>query len=80
MAEKSSFERTQDWKEHTHPIIIRQSAIKAAQEFASMSDIKLSLKELVALAAKFETYFETGDTSWIATTENYFKTKTTIAI
>lgn len=74
----SSFERQQLWKEHSHPIILRQSALKAAQEFGSMNDIKLSLKELMALTAKFEMYFETGDISWIKETEKYLQQKTNV--
>jgi hypothetical protein len=70
-----NYERTQLWKEYTHPIIIRQSAVKAAQEFASMNELQLSLKELLALSKKFEEYFNTGDTTWVAAVEKYFKTK-----
>ena len=70
-----NFERTQLWKEYTHSIIIRQSAVKAAQEFASMNELQLSLKELLALSKKFEEYFNTGDTNWVAAVEKYFKTK-----
>lgn len=68
-----NYERTQLWKEYTHPIIIRQSALKAAQEYAAMNDLKLSLKEVMALTAKFEHYFNTGDTSWMAAVEKYFQ-------
>lgn len=74
----SSFERQQLWKEHSHPIILRQSALKAAQEFAAMQNLQLSLKELMALTAKFEAYYETGDTSWMAATEKYLEKKTII--
>lgn len=73
-----NYERTQLWKEYTHPIIIRQSALKAAQEFASMNQLKLSLKELTALSNKFELYFNTGDITWVGAVEKYFKTKLTI--
>lgn len=76
MAEITSFERTQLWKEHTHPIIIRQSALKAAQEFATMNNLQLSLKELIALTNKFQTYFETGDIEWLAATQKYLNNKT----
>ena len=74
----TSFERQQLWKEHSHPIILRQSALKAAQEFTSMHSMKLSLKELMALTTKFEKYFETGDMSWIKETEKYLQQKTII--
>ena len=73
-----NFERTQLWKEYTHPVIIRQSAVKAAQEFASMNELKLSLKELMALSKRFEEYFNTGNTEWVAAVEKHFKTKISI--
>lgn len=73
-----NFERTQLWKEYTHPIIIRQSAVKAAQEFASMNELQLSLKELVALSKRFEEYFNTGNTDWVAAVEKHFNKKLTI--
>lgn len=71
-----TFERTQLWKEYSHPIILRQSAVKAATEFCSMNNMQPSIKELLALTKHFLNYFETGDESWISKTDAYLSAKT----
>jgi len=69
MAELTSFERTQLWKEHTHPQIIRQSALKAALEIANINNLQLNVSEIIALTQHFIEYLETGDRSWIKKTD-----------
>lgn len=75
MAELNSFERTQLWKEHTHLPIMRQSAVKAALELASINNLQLTSSELMALTKHFLNYFETGDTSWVEKTDAYLFSK-----
>lgn len=70
-----NFTRTQDWKEITHPQILRQSALKAANEYAQMHGLRLQLADLMLLTNRFYEYFETGNTSWMKKAEAYLETK-----
>jgi hypothetical protein len=58
------FDRTQMFKEWTHPQIVRQSALSFTTEFCQVHGLKLSTGELLALNRRIVQYIETGDESW----------------
>ena len=69
------FDRTQVYKEYTHPQHIRQSAVIAVMQFCQMNGLKLSTKETLALVNKYILFVETGDTSWAEKVDTYMKDK-----
>ena len=58
------FDRTQMFKEHTHPQIVRQSALSFTMEFCKLNEIKLTTGEILAMNRRMVQYIETGDESW----------------
>jgi hypothetical protein len=69
------FDRTQLFKEYTQPQINRSSALQATLNWCKINQYKMELPEIVALTERFVQYIETGDRSWIKTTEAYLKDK-----
>jgi hypothetical protein len=69
------FDRTQVYKEYTHPQHIRQSAMIAVMEFCKMNGLKLSTKETLTLVNKYVLFVETGDSSWASKVDEYIKNK-----
>lgn len=70
-----TFERQQLWKEHTHPVILRQSALKSAFEYCTMHGLQLKLEDLMLLTERFFTFYETGNEDWILKAQTYLDTK-----
>ena len=69
------FDRTQLYKEFTHPQHIRQSALMSVMDFCKMNQLKLSTKETLALTNKYILFVETGDASWADVVDTYIKKK-----
>ena len=65
------FNRTQLYKEHTHPHHIRQSAVIAVMEFCKLNQLRLNTKETFALVNKYVLFIETGDTKWAEKVDEY---------
>jgi hypothetical protein len=65
------FDRTQLYKEYTHPQIVRSTALNAVMDFCKMNGIKLNTKEMIAMVNKYVMFIETGDTSWVKTVDEY---------
>jgi hypothetical protein len=66
-----SYERSQLWKEHTHPIILRQSALKAVLDICKMQNVELDLQHVMLLTERFYTYFETGNNDFIPAAQKF---------
>jgi hypothetical protein len=75
MAEVTTYERTQLWKEHTHMSFLRQSALKAATEYASLNKLELSLDDLMLLTKRFIEFLNDGSDDWVKGADKYFSTK-----
>ena len=69
------FDRTQLYKEYTHPQIIRSTALNTVMDFCKMNGIKLNTKETIAMVNKYVNFIETGDTSWVKTVDEYIVKK-----
>lgn len=69
------FDRTQLYKEFTHPQIVRSTALNAVMDFCKMNGLKLDVKETLALVNKYVKFIETGDTAWASTVDTYMKEK-----
>jgi hypothetical protein len=65
------FDRTQLFKEYTHPQIIRSTALTTVMDFCKMNGIKLNTKETIAMVNKYVKFIETGDTAWVKTVDEY---------
>lgn len=69
------FDRTQLFKEHTQPIIDRQSALKSAMNLMTAHNLKWSMSDLMLVTKRILHWMETGDDSWVKKMDQYFKLK-----
>jgi hypothetical protein len=69
------FDRTQLFKEETHPQIIRMSALTQATAWVTTNKMQITQTELFALVGKYQKFIETGDISWIVKVDLYFEKK-----
>lgn len=69
------FDRTQLFKEHTQPIIDRQSALKAAMNLMTAHNLQWSMTDVMLVTQRILSWMETGDDSWVKKMDTYFKLK-----
>lgn len=69
------FDRTQLYKEYIQPQINRQSALNNVLSFCKMMQIKLTTEELFLLVDRFQSFIETGDSTWAKKVDNFIKAK-----
>jgi|APGre2960657404_1045060.scaffolds.fasta_scaffold219640_2 hypothetical protein len=62
-------------KEYSSIVIARQSALKAAQCFASENQLKLSASDLFLLVERFYGFIETGNTEFKVKLDKYLSLK-----
>ena len=62
-------------KDYSSIVIARQSALKAAQIFASENELKLSASDLLLLVERFYGFIETGNTDFKYKLDKYLSLK-----
>lgn len=69
------FDRTQMFKEWTHPQIVRQSALSFTTDFCRINGLQLTTTQLLALNRRVCEYIETGDESWTELADSHIFNK-----
>lgn len=69
------FDRTQIYKEYTHPHYVRMNAMEAVMKFCHLNQLRLTNKETMALVNKYVKFIETGDTAWAEKVDEYLMKK-----
>jgi hypothetical protein len=69
------FDRTQLFKEFQQPQINRSAGLSAALEVCTLNDVKMTNREILALAGKYVEFIENGNTEWAKKVDEYMAKK-----